>query len=74
MIVWGYQKKPDYKEVKEKETKLEEQTMCLLLFFSNESLVVMLASNRKSIAMTAKKPLLKFRNVLFFKEEIFKCS
>lgn len=43
MIVWGYKKKPDYEEVKEKETKLEEQTMCLLLFFSvYESLVVML--------------------------------
>ncbi len=44
------------------------------LFSVYESLVVMLASSCKSIAMTAKKPLLKFRNVLFFKEEIFKCS
>ncbi len=44
------------------------------LFSVYESLAVMLASSRKSIAMTAKKNALEIRNVLFFKEEIFKCS
>lgn len=70
MIVWGYQKNPDCEEVKEIETKLEEQTMCLLLFFSvYESLAVMLASSRKSIAMTAKKPLLKLEMFYFSKRK-----
>lgn len=43
--------------------------MCLLLFFSNESLAVMLASSRKSIAMTAKKTLLKLEMFYFSKRK-----
>ncbi|MED4817808.1 FMN-binding negative transcriptional regulator [Bacillus atrophaeus] len=41
---------PSYEEVKEIETKLEEQTMCLLLFFSvYESLVVLLRQAAKEL-------------------------